>query len=197
MSPVTLIIAGIALLAAGVWYAVTHWKTLKAALLDSAVFHWITEQVTALGDAFSDVWASVKLGWEMVVNRFTGLSPVRAFVGFADSIRNVFSGLWDTLISSFGKTYNWIVSRLNKIPGVSIDLKPVSQSDAPGTGIAAPAGLNAPRLERGGLGKAITGGAGKITDNSKNNHINTVNIFPKMRKRLMHCWNHRSWPPDE
>jgi hypothetical protein len=178
MSPVTLIIVAIAALAAGVWYAVQHWDELKAALMDSAAFQWVMQIAGQVGDMFAGVWASIKLGWEMVVNFFTGLSPVKAFTGFVDTIGNVFSGLWNSLIQSFGKTYNWIVGKLNKIPGVNIDLKPVGDAAPDVSGLAGPAGLNAPQMERGGIGKTITSGAqSKVTDNSRK--IGQVNIYPQ------------------
>lgn len=178
MSPVTLIIVAIAALAAGVWYAVQHWDELKAALMDSAAFQWVMQIAGQVGDMFAGVWASIKLGWEMVVNFFTGLSPVKAFTGFVDTIGNVFSGLWNSLIQSFGKTYNWIVGKLNKIPGVNIDLKPVGDTAPDVSGLAGPAGLNAPQMERGGIGKTITSGAqSKVTDNSRK--IGQVNIYPQ------------------
>jgi hypothetical protein len=178
MSPVTLIIIAIAALAAGIWYAVTHWDELKAALMDSAAFQWVMQIAGQVGDMFAGVWASIKLGWEMVVNFFTGLSPVKAFTDFVDTIGNVFSGLWDSLIQSFGKTYNWIVTKLNKIPGVNIDLKPVGDAAPDVSGLAGPAGLNAPQMERGGIAKTLTSGAqGKVTDNSRK--IGQVNIYPQ------------------
>ncbi|QDL33832.1 phage tail tape measure protein [Serratia liquefaciens] len=177
MSPVTLIVIAIAALAAGIWYAVQHWDELKAALMDSAAFQWVMQIAGQVGDMFAGVWASIKLGWEMVVNFFTGLSPVEAFTGFVGAIGNVFSGLWDYLVQSFGKTYNWIVSKLNKIPGVNIDLKPVGDAAPDVSGLSAPAGLNAPQMERGGIGKTITSSQSKVTDNSR--HVGVVNVYPK------------------
>jgi TP901 family phage tail tape measure protein len=178
MSPITLIIAAVAVLAAGVWYAVTHWDSLKAALLDSAAFQWVMGVATQVGERFAGVWASIKLGWEMVVQFFTGLSPVKAFTGFVDTIGNVFSGLWDSLIQSFGATYNWIVSKLNNIPGVNIDLKPIGDAAPNVATLPSPAGLNAPQIERGGIGKTLSnGGNSKVTDNSRK--IGQVNIYPQ------------------
>lgn len=85
-----------------------------------------------------------------MVDFFSGLSPVAAFEGFVNIIGNVFTRLFDTLKSTFASSYNWIVERLNKIPGVSIDLK-----TAP-----VPAG-NAPQLDGGQLllaGNTVGGG---------------------------------------
>lgn len=183
MSPITLIIASLIALAAGVWYVISHWDQLKAALLDSAAFQWVMQIAGQVGEMFAGVWASITLGWEIVVAFFTGLSPVEAFNGFVDAIANVFSGLWDYLTESFGATYNWIVSKLNKIPGVNIDLKPIGQSEggaaAPATTIPTPAGLVSPTMNKGGIAKTLT------TNNSNQsstvrtgNTIGEVNIYP-------------------
>ncbi|MGL5421906.1 MAG: phage tail tape measure protein [Serratia fonticola] len=139
---------------------------------------WVIDACRWLDQAFIDTWTAIKLGWEVTVAFFKGLSPVEAFTGFVDTIGNVFSGLWDYLLESFGKTYNWIITKLNKIPGVNIDLKPVGDAAPNVSGVAAPAGLNAPQMERGGIGKAISNGSGnKVTDNSR--QIGQVNIYPQ------------------
>lgn len=178
MSPITLVIVAVAALAAGIWYAVQHWDELKAALMDTQAFQWVMQIATVVGAVFGAVWRLIKVGWGKVVAYFGGTSPVEAFLGFVDAIGKVFSGLWDWLIQSFGKTYNWIVSKLNMIPGVDIDLKPVGDAAPDVSGLAAPAGLNAPQLERGGISKTITSGnQSKVTDNSR--HVGVVNVFPQ------------------
>lgn len=178
MSPITLVIAAVAALAAGVWYAVQHWDELKAALMNTQAFQWVMQIAAAMGSIFGEVWRLIKVGWENVVAFFGGMSPVAAFTGFVDAIGNVFSGLWDWLMQSFGKTWNWIVSKLNMIPGVDIDLKPVADAVPDVSGLAGPAGLNAPQLERGGIARSMTSGAqSKVTDNSRK--IGQVNIYPQ------------------
>lgn len=178
MSPITLVIAAVAALAAGVWYAVQHWDELKAALMNTQAFQWVMQIAAAVGSIFGEVWRLITVGWESVVAFFGGMSPVAAFTGFVDAIGNVFSGLWDWLMQSFGKTWNWIVSKLNMIPGVDIDLKPVADAAPDVSGLAGPAGLNAPQLERGGIARSMTSGAqSKVTDNSRK--IGQVNIYPQ------------------
>ncbi|WP_427192627.1 phage tail tape measure protein [Serratia marcescens] len=177
-SPITLVIVAIAALAAGVWYAVRHWDELKAALMDTQAFQWVMQVVTVVGAVFGSVWRLIKAGWARVVEYFGGTSPVEAFMGFVDAIGNVFSGLWDWLMQSFGKTYNWIVEKLNMIPGVDIDLKPVGDAAPAVSGLAGPAGLNAPQMERGGIGKTLTSSTqSKVTDNSR--HVGVVNVYPQ------------------
>lgn len=123
--PVLLIIGLIALLAVGVWALIKYWDDLKAALMNTAAFQWVMNTAGNIKEAFASAWASIKLGWQMVVNFFNGLSPVQAFKDFASTIGDAFSGLWGYLKNSFAKTYNWIVEKLNLIPGIDIEMKSV------------------------------------------------------------------------
>ncbi|HBO0722660.1 TPA: phage tail tape measure protein [Enterobacter asburiae] len=156
-SPITLIIAALALLALGVWYVVNHWEELKAAVMNTEAFAWVMDVAGQVGQVFSDVWKSIIEGWDSVVAFFAGLSPLATFEGFADTIGGVFSKLFDVLKSTFASTYNWIAEKLNKIPGVNIDLKSVSPPagatvPAPtviSDGAAGPPKLNAPSLLTG------------------------------------------------
>ncbi|EAU8777756.1 phage tail tape measure protein [Salmonella enterica] len=73
-----------------------------------------------------DMFGILQAGWLDVVRSFDINSPVESFEKIANVIGNVFGNLWETLKGSFANTYNWIVEKLNKIPGVNIDLKTVS-----------------------------------------------------------------------
>src|SRR5471030_1415893 len=141
-SPITLIILGLAALAAGIWYAVTHWDELKAAIVETDAFQWVMSVIGDVGQVFADVWGSISQGWDNTVAFFLGLSPVAAFEGFADTIGNVFSKLFDILKNTFASTYNWIVEKLNKIPGVNIDLKTTETPE--GVRVPAPVSVAVP-----------------------------------------------------
>ncbi|AVJ18319.1 MULTISPECIES: phage tail tape measure protein [Serratia] len=123
--PILLIVGLIALLAYGIWMLIDHWDELKAAIMNTAAFAWVMDVAGSVADAFANAWASLKLGWQMVVNFFSGLSPVQAFKDFAGTIGDAFSGLWGYLKNNFAKTYNWIVEKLNMIPGIDIEMKSV------------------------------------------------------------------------
>ncbi|MGP9421514.1 phage tail tape measure protein [Ewingella sp. AOP9-I1-14] len=139
-SPITLIILGLAALAIGVWYVIKHWDKLKAAVMETEAFKWVMSVIQDVGQVFADVWASITDGWDKTVAFFTGLSPVTAFEGFSETIGNIFSKLFDILKNTFASTYNWIVEKLNKIPGVSIDLKTTGTTE----GVKVPAAVNTP-----------------------------------------------------
>jgi TP901 family phage tail tape measure protein len=69
-------------------------------------------------------------GWGDVVNAFDINSPVASFEKMASVIGGVFGKLWETLKGSFTGTYNWIIEKLNKLPGVDIALAADSGSGA-------------------------------------------------------------------
>lgn len=185
-SPITLIIAALALLGLGVWYVVNHWEELTTAIMNTAAFVWVMDVAAQVGQVFARVWQTITDGWAVVVAFFAGLSPMAAFEGFADTIGGVFSKLFDVLKNTFASTYNWIVEKLNKIPGVNIDLKTVSPPAGatvptapaiPDGATAAPPKLNAPSLltgnkinadiPRGGLMNQVKTDSKTVVDSRK------------------------------
>lgn len=92
-NPVLLIVAGIVLLVAAVVAAVVYWDELCAAVMNTAAFQWISEQLTSLSDWFSSMG-----GWS----------------GMAKAA-------WDGIINIFKQAINGLIEMLNKIPGVQID----------------------------------------------------------------------------
>lgn len=184
-SPITLIIAALALLAAGIWYVVTHWDELKTAIMNTSAFAWVMDVAGQVGQVFASVWQTITDGWAAVVDFFAGLSPLAAFDGFAAAIGDVFSRLFAVLKNTFASTYNWIVEKLNKIPGVSIDLKTVDNPAAaavparaaiPDSAAALPK-LNAPSMltgnkvnadiPRGGIVSQVKSDSKATVDNRK------------------------------
>ncbi|RTP98390.1 phage tail tape measure protein [Enterobacter sp. WCHEn045836] len=146
LSPVTLIILAIAALAAGIWYAVTHWDELKTAIMDSAPFKFISGVL----ESFGSIAASA-----------------------VEKVKGVFNGLWAWLKSTTMSALNWMIEKLNALPGVNIDL--VGNNDeltAPA--LSAPAGMRPPSVD-GGVGQTISSSASR-TDNSRT--VGTVNIYP-------------------
>ncbi|HGM5489902.1 TPA: phage tail tape measure protein [Serratia fonticola] len=184
-SPIMLIIAALAILAWAIYDQYLYWSWAFGEIGKDLTALW--EQIVGVWDSvtayFSGVWDSIAQGWERVVNFFAGLSPLAAFEGFADAITGVFSGLWDYLKSAFSETYNWIVKKLNYLPGVNIDLKetaPVMPPSALGTPQVSPVsapvltGGQAQSVGPGGIGRQL----GQVSNNSRrvenNQNINRV-----------------------
>ncbi|EET1471739.1 phage tail tape measure protein [Escherichia coli] len=74
-----------------------------------------------------DIFAIVIRGWQDVVAAFDPTAPVESFRKMAGIIGNVFGDLWNVIKNSFNRTWNWLAEKLNKIPGISIDMKPTEQ----------------------------------------------------------------------
>ncbi|MGE8072103.1 phage tail tape measure protein [Serratia ureilytica] len=197
--PITLVIGLIALLVAAVWAVVAYWDELKAAIMDTASFQWLMGIVMVVGAIFRVTWAMIKAGWQDVVSFFTGLSPVQAFTDFKNTITDVFKGLWDYLKNSFAQTYNWIVEKLNMIPGVDIEMKSVAPEATPAGSQPGSAplltGANTVSTGRGG----IMGQVSQSTNNSnsaKTQNISTVNfnvsqpLTPQALQENMELYGH-------
>lgn len=185
MSPITLIIVGLALLAAGVYYVINHWEELKASIMASPQFQWLSEQAQAIAVVFSQVWGAISAGWSAVVNFFATTSPLAAFNAISNQIRSVFAGLWDAITAQFAGAYNWIVTQLNKLPGISLEMKAVSAPDVSGSSAAnsstsltsLPIG-NSLAVPRGGIRQQMGDSKGGTTID-QSHHIGSVVIHTK------------------
>ena len=106
-NPVTWVVVGVVALIAAVVAAVYYWDEWTSALLDSAAFKWVSEQLRAMSDWFNSMG-----GWS----------------GMAKAA-------WDGIVSVFNQAINGLIDMMNKIPGVNIetrfgDLPPVPGAEA-------------------------------------------------------------------
>ncbi|MGJ7057408.1 phage tail tape measure protein [Morganella morganii] len=131
--PILLIIAGIALLAAGIYFLIKYWDEIKAAIQDTAAFKAMAAVVTWVGGVYAKVWEWIGKGWESLCAWFGSFSLTETFTGMADSIRNIFGKVWTWIKQTFADIYNSFVEKLNYLPGVNIDRMEISD----GTGQSA------------------------------------------------------------
>lgn len=164
--PVLLIIAAIAALAVGCYLLIEHWDAIKAAVMDTAAFKAVAEVVTWLAGVFSSAWDSIVAGWNGFIALLTGFSPSRALSGMASGIVTMFDNVWQTIKGGFLKSWNWIVEKLNKIPGVSISM--ASEGQPALTGNTLSTGGELKGIDRGGISSTISKNSKSVTDNSKN-----------------------------
>ncbi|WP_105581552.1 phage tail tape measure protein [Cronobacter turicensis] len=174
--PVLLIIGAIALLVAGCWMLIEHWDAIKAAVMETAAFQVVAEAVKWVADVFGKAWQFISAGWEAFTALLSGFSPAEALSGMASGIVNLFDGIWTSIKNSFLGAWNWIVDKLNNIPGVDISLAGEG-GDSPVTGNTLSTGGQVKNIDKGGIAKTINSSAKSVTDNSKK--IGTVNIYPK------------------
>lgn len=103
-NPVGLIVMGIAALVAIVVAAVVYWEQWTTALMNTAAFQWVAEQLQALS-----AWFDSMGGW-------TGMAKAA----------------WDGIVSVFQAAVNGLIELLNKIPGVNIEARLGDMPTIPG-----------------------------------------------------------------
>ncbi len=173
--PILLVIGAIALLAAGCYLLIKHWDTVKAAVMNTEAFKVVAGVVTWLAGIFASAWQFIKDGWNSFIALLTGFSPTQALGGMASGIISMFDNVWQVIKGGFLKSWNWIVGKLNKIPGADISM--AAESPPPLTSNTLSTGGELKGIERGGISKSINSNTKSVTDNSKK--IDTVNIYPK------------------
>ncbi|EJZ9274718.1 phage tail tape measure protein [Salmonella enterica] len=174
--PVLLVIGAIALLAAGCWLLIKHWDTVKAAVVETSAFQACARVVAWLAGVFSTAWQFISEGWNSFIALLTGFSPSQALSGLASGIVSMFDNVWQSVKGGFLKSWNWIVEKLNKIPGVDISMANETSSP-PLTVNNLSTGGELKGIDKGGISKSVSNNSRSVTDNSRK--INTVNIYPK------------------
>lgn len=174
--PVLLVIGAIALLAAGCWLLIKHWDTVKAAVMETSAFQACARVVAWLAGVFSTAWQFISEGWNSFIALLTGFSPSQALSGLASGIVSMFDNVWQSVKGGFLKSWNWIVEKLNKIPGV--DLSMANETSSPPLTVNnLSTGGELKGIDKGGINKSVSNNSRSVTDNSRK--INTVNIYPK------------------
>jgi TP901 family phage tail tape measure protein len=119
-NPVGLIIAGIVALVAIVGAAIYYWDDLTSALMNTAAFKWVSDQLSALSDWFGSMG-----GWS----------------GMAKAA-------WDGIVAIFQTAINGLIEMLNKIPGVNIETSLGAMPEIPGANGAMSASEQAERSQK-------------------------------------------------
>ncbi|EFH8652008.1 phage tail tape measure protein [Escherichia coli] len=163
--PILLVIGAVALLAAGCWLLIKHWDTVKNAVMDTAAFQACARVVEWLAGVFTSAWQFISEGWNSFISMLTGFSPSQALSGLATGIVSLFDNVWLSVKNGFLKSWNWIVEKLNKIPGVDISM--ASTTSPPLTGNTLSTGGEIKGIDKGGINKTISSNSKSVTDNSK------------------------------
>lgn len=139
--PVGLIIAIIALIGYVIYknwdsiktYTLAIWEGIKN-IWQSAVNFFINlwEGVKGLWSAYwsfigsilETVWTGIKTGWQAVIDFFSNVSPLQAFNKLGDGLTTIFANAYQGLKNKLIDMLNWVIEKLNKLPGVNIDLIP-------------------------------------------------------------------------
>lgn len=140
-SPITLVIAALALLGLGIYELVKHWDTVKEAA--AKCWDWIVEKWQSAGEWFSGIWENITSAFskfdDWLQNIFcTDFSQSFGFIGdilngyisnvkniFAD-IKKIFGGLTDFISGVFSgdwsRAWNGIVSTFKGIFSMMVDV---------------------------------------------------------------------------
>ena len=174
--PVLLIIGAIALLVAGCYLLVKHWDAIKVAVMNTEAFQAVAAAVQWVADVFKGAWLFISLSWKALVEMMTIYTPFDAIANVAKNLVGVFDKVWTAIKGSFLNSWNWIVEKLNKIPGVDIAL--AGDVNAPSvTQNTLSTGGQVKAIEKGGISKSINNNSKTVVE--KGNEIHTVNIYPK------------------
>lgn len=90
--------------------------------------------------------------------------------GWVQAIVGIFNTVWGGVKSVFNDTINWIIEKLNLIPGVDISTN-VSAGSMPSVDAISPVQTN---LTRGGISQQIAN-----ANNSKSTSVGAINIYPQ------------------
>lgn len=90
--------------------------------------------------------------------------------GWVQAIVGIFDTVWGGVKSIFNDTINWIIEKLNLIPGVDISTN-VSAGSMPSVDAISPVQTN---LTRGGISQQIAN-----ANNSKSTTVGAINIYPQ------------------
>ena len=112
-NPVGLVVLGVLALVAVVVAAIAYWDQWTTALMNTAAFKWVLEQLGALS-----TWFNTMGGW-------TGMAKAA----------------WDGIVGVFRSSLDKVIAMLNKIPGVEIEANFGPMPDVASLGT--PAGGNA------------------------------------------------------
>lgn len=127
----------IALIAAVIWLCV-NWREVLAWISNTDAFIWLMSVVSQVAAFFDTAWESIAAGWQAVLTFFTTHSPLEIFNIAIAAIGNLFTGLWETVKSSFSAAWDWIVEKLNNLPGIEIPVTTTAQIASTSGGALAP-----------------------------------------------------------
>ncbi|EBK3001035.1 phage tail protein [Salmonella enterica] len=175
LSPIGLILLAIAALAVGIYFAIKYWDDIKAAIMDTTAFHILLKVVNAVVGWFDNAWKSIEDGWNTLTNWFKNFSLADTFGTIAAGIGRLFDGIWASIKSTFTGTWNWIVEKLNKIPGVNIST--AQQDIAPTSAPTLITGNHAAPIQGGPVSHQISSAPNKsATHIDRGVHIENLNV---------------------
>jgi len=186
--PILLIVGAIALLGAGCYLLISHWDAVKAAVMDTAAFQVVTAAIEYVAGVFGKAWASIKDGWNSFVALLSGFSVTATLGGMASGIIKLFANLWDSIKQTALSSLNWIISKLNKIPGIDISELGAPVPTPPVMENNLSTGGQLKGIDSGGVSKTINSNSRAVTDNSRRIDKVEINMANGMTPQQLTEW---------
>lgn len=160
----------------------TTWGVAAMAL--SAISAVLSSGLVALRTAmfaFNMVLVSTPIGWIVLaiggviaavtalIYYWDDLIAVFSDWGWLNAITGIFATVWGGVKAIFNDTMNWIIDKLNMIPGVDIDAN-ISSANIPSVAAIAPIKTS---VARGGITQSLS-----TANQQKSTTVGTVNVYP-------------------
>ncbi|MEH0087831.1 phage tail tape measure protein [Vibrio alginolyticus] len=120
-NPVGFITGAVVAVIAAVGALIFYWDDLKASLGDTTWFQVLEGAITLITLPFRAMFEFIKAGWQWVMSGFTDTSGF-AFIGdMANSIKDVFSGVFNWISQSLAGIWDSVKGLIDWIPGLGGD----------------------------------------------------------------------------
>ncbi|MCG3724696.1 phage tail tape measure protein [Vibrio cincinnatiensis] len=120
-NPIILIVAGIMAAITAVGALIYYWDDLKASFGDTTWFQIIEGALNLITFPFRTLFNFLSAGWQWVMSGFTDTSGF-AFIGqMADTLRNVFSSVFNWIYEKLNGIWETVKSLTSWIPGFGND----------------------------------------------------------------------------
>ncbi|MFH4803332.1 phage tail tape measure protein [Vibrio diabolicus] len=120
-NPIGFIAGAVVAAIAAVGALIFYWDDLKASLGDTTWFQVLEGAITLITLPFRAMFEFIKAGWQWVMSGFTDTSGF-AFIGdMANSIKEVFSGVFNWITQSLAGIWDSVKGLIDWIPGFGSD----------------------------------------------------------------------------
>ncbi|EGQ8192702.1 phage tail tape measure protein [Vibrio parahaemolyticus] len=120
-NPIGFIVGAVVAAIAAVGALIFYWDDLKASFGDTTWFQVLEGAVTLITLPFRAMFEFIKAGWQWVMSGFTDTSGF-AFIGdMANSIQEVFSGVFNWITQSLAGIWDSVKGLIDWIPGLGGD----------------------------------------------------------------------------
>lgn len=147
---------------------VNAWDRATGALMDNTVFQMLAGAVILLSGVFGQAWEFITQGWNSFLELLGNFSITKTLGNVASGIMNVFGNVWASVKRTAMSSLNWLIEKLNMIPGIDIDvIGGIPDPQPPVIDNTLSTGGSMNNLDKGGINKTLSGNSKSITDNSR------------------------------